>query len=133
MAKYKDIKVDIFKRYVTVFIGSKQELYNYVVNYNYGVDLVKSVKDVIEEDSPGMTFYNSSGISLIYIENEPTTPESISILGHEVLHAVFHLFGYVGVDFIDNSSNETFTYAFDYILKRALTKKGYKDVKKNNG
>lgn len=56
------------------------------------------------------------------------TPYQISVLAHEILHAVCILTKHYGLT-LHHTSEEAFTYTQDYILKTCLEILGYKEQK----
>ena len=45
-----------------------------------------------------------------------------------MLHAVLAILDYVGVEYVGKGTHESYTYLYEYVLKEALTEKGYKNV-----
>lgn len=128
-AKWKYIRADVYRRGITIFIGSREELNKFVEKAFKGMP--KFIEDVKESDgshSLGTTWVEEGGQSLIWIPKFPKTPTQIGNLSHEILHATFALLDYVGVEYRYDGPNEPYTYLQEYFLVKALTKRGYKDV-----
>ena len=130
MAKYKYIRADIYKRGITVFIGSRKELTQFVkIAFKDLPELVNAVAKSEDSTALGTTFLEEFGQSLIWLPKLPKTPDGIANLAHEILHATFALLDYIGVEYVPDSPNEAYTYLSEFFLYRALLIKGYKDFK----
>lgn len=127
MARQKYIACDIFKRGVTVFVGTKPELAEWVRKEFTSPGYAGLIRSVVEEECGEADCYHGNGSVVVRVGEFPGTPVTISLLGHELLHATFYILQYVGVEFSDGS-NETFTYLYEWLLKCALEEKGYKNV-----
>lgn len=130
MAKWKYIRNDTYRRGITVVIGSVKEFIKFLESSSYKNDkeLMENVKEH-ENTSALATCYNdhTDGQCIIRVPDYPITPAQIACLGHEILHAVFFILQYCGVNYSEDSE-EAFTYLYEFFLTKALTEKGYKDV-----
>lgn len=131
MAKYKVIPIDLYKRQVTVFIGSHKEFKNWASEYK---DL-KSWEDTIEaiensdDDAAGSYWYNSNdGNGIIELPEHPKSKEEIAIAAHECLHCVIRCLSYVGVPLYHGESNEPYTYLLEYLLANVLDYDNYEII-----
>ena len=129
MAKYKVITIDIYKRDITVFIGSHEEFQDWVSQYNVPNNWEQLIESIIESDDNALASYwynKSNGNGIIELPCHPKTNDEIATAAHECLHCVFHCMSYVGIPFIEHGSNEAFTYLLEYILSHVLDYENYK-------
>ena len=128
MAKQKYINCDIYKRGVSVFIGSYKEMLAWAkkefTNPIYK-DFLESMEEAREGDADS---HYDQGSCIVRIKSFPKTPEEISLLDHELLHATFYILDYSGVTFIHGDPNEAYTYLKEYLMCQALTPEGYEEV-----
>lgn len=130
MAKWKYIRNDTYRRGITIFIGNNKEYINFLKNSTYRNDneLIEGASTIENRDALACCYNdNNDGQCIIYLPFFPETPAQIACLGHELLHAVFHILSWCGVKYSDESE-EAFTYLYEFFLNKALTEKGYKDV-----
>ena len=139
-AKYKYIHCDVYKHGISVFIGDCDSMRKWAKKfYNEPIerDMIDSIEKYctteryIKENIAATCYDSDSGQWLIHIPEFSFTydPVEISNLSHELLHATHGLLDYVGVEYRYGGSNEPYTYLHEYLLKNALTEKGYKYVK----
>lgn len=137
MAAYKQyIPCDIYKRGITVFLGSYDELLKYV----------KEIY-IDKDDDDDIEFYNSlknsrggaadthmgDGYAIVRLPKFPETPYEIADAEHELLHATFWMLDYCGVQ--ESSPYEAHTYLLSWLTLNALTKDRYEEIiyeEKNN-
>lgn len=129
MARSKYIPCDIYKRGITIFIGSPEELKEYCKkqynedkedeNFNYS----------LENCSYGLAdFHYGNGYGIVRIPKFPSTPEEIAYTTHELLHATMWILWYSGVDYDNESiSNESYTYLLEHLVRNTFEKNGYED------
>ena len=134
MAKVKYIACDIYKRGIDVFIGTPQEFIKWCKNtFNEDKD-DKEFCDSVETCTYGAAdFHFGNGYGIVRIPKFPRTPNRISELVHELLHATDWLLWYSGIEHSkDNPVNETHTYLLEHLVRNALIYEGYEtvDVKK---
>jgi len=132
-AKVKYIPIDIYKRYIYIFIGSLDEFKLWVKNtyiYDEEKDFVNMVLG-LTEDSIGMASFNwdsAGGTGAVLIPKMPKTPKETASLIHELMHATFWVLDLCHVDYDPNGSNEAFTYVMEHLTRNALEKEGYEEV-----
>lgn len=130
MAKIKEIECSLYKKEITIFIGSYDEMLEWaskrITNPAYE-DLLKGMK----ESSPGgqADCHYDKSYCIVRLPCFPQTPEEISWATHELLHAVFFIMETCGVDFDWYGPNEAYTYLLEWLTKATLEKKGYVTVK----
>ena len=128
MAKYKDIKVDVFKKWILVFAGDFKEFKVWCKNR---LSSQKTLLELIETDkdkscSLGTTYYNScSGESVIWLKYFPHNPSTTSILTHEIYHAACGVLDFCGI-----KDEETYAYLIEHLIYEALKKDDWITVKK---
>ena len=139
-SKYKYIHCNPYKRGVSVFIGDCESLKKWArkfYNRPDERDLIEQLEEYCNENryiknNVCASTYESSvcGHQLIHLPKFSFKCDvtEISNLSHEVLHAVLAILDYVGVEYVRNGTHETYAYLHEYILKEALTEKGYKNV-----
>lgn len=129
MAKYKQIYIDIFKRHMIVFIGNHEEFKSWANTYYSDNDeyeeFIKIINQSTGKAQASCYFNNGDGECVIEIPSEPINPNDISYAVHEILHATFNILDFVGVEYYQNGSNETFTYLIEYITKEVFTLNNY--------
>lgn len=128
MAKVKYISCDIYKRGISVFVGSPSELINYCEKvYNEDED-DKEFNRSLRKCSYGLAdFHYGNGYGIVRIPKFPKSPEEIAYTAHELLHATFWMLQYCGVEF-DGVNNEAFTYLHEHLVRNTLEKEGYESV-----
>ena len=140
MGKYKYIHCDVYKRGVSVFIGDCTSLKKWArkfckePNEQDMVDFInRSCSDTEYErlDVASRNYTSDSGQCIIHLPKFSFKYDiwEISNLSHELLHATTHILDFVGVEYRYGGSNEPYTYLHEYLLKQALEKKGYTNVK----
>lgn len=136
MAKVKYIPIDIYKRYIYIFIGSLDEFKSWVQK-EYNNDEEKAFVSMvmnIKEDEIGMASFNwdrIGGTGVVLIPKYPKTPKGRAALGHELLHATFFIIDLCRVEYIEQGNNEAFTYLFEYLERNALENIGYEEIKED--
>ena len=137
---YKYIQCDPYKRGISVFIGSCEDLKKWArkfYNNTCEEDLVAQIEEYCNDSRYTSTEVSAStysstkcGHQVVHIPcfSFSYSPAEITNLSHEILHAVFGILDYVGVEYRYGGANEAYTYLYEYALKEALTVKGYKNV-----
>lgn len=123
MAKYKNISIDLYKRDITVFIGSHEDFQEWVSSYKAPASWQQLVESIIESDDNALASYwynRKNGNGIIELPVHPKSAEEIAITAHEVLHCVMHVLSYVGIPCIPHESNEAYTYLMEYLMERVL-------------
>lgn len=131
MAKYKIIPIDLYKREVTVFIGSHDEFKDWVDSYKPPVTWQQLIESIIEsqDNADGSYWYNPyNGNGIIELSVHPTTKEEIGVAAHECLHCVMHALSYVGIPCLPDSPNEAYTYLLEYLLTNILDYDNYEII-----
>ena len=134
MAKVKYIPCDIYKRGISVFIGSLDEFKTWVEN-DYTAEEEKEFVDMVmglKVEYCGMASFNydnCNGQGVILIPRYPETPKEYAALVHELLHATFHVLNFCHVDYTIDGSNEAFTYLMEHLTRNTLELEGYKEIK----
>ena len=132
-AKVKYIPIDVYKRFIYIFIGSLDEFKLWVKNtytYDEEKEFVKMVLG-FTEDSIGMASFNwdsAGGTGAVLIPKMPKNPKETAALIHELMHATFWVLDFCHIDYDPNGSNEAFTYLMEHLTRNALEKEGYKDI-----
>ena len=131
-AKVKYIPIDIYKRYIYIFIGSLDEFKLWVKNtYTYDEEkkFVKMVLGLTEGSGIASFNWDSvGGTGAVLIPKMPKNPEETAALIHELMHATFCVLDFCQVDYDPNGSNEAFTYLMEHLTRNALEKEGYEEV-----
>ena len=133
-AKVKYIPIDIYKRYIYVFIGALDEFKSWV-KATYTYDIEKQFVEMVlglSEDSIGMASFNwdlKGGTGAVLIPKMPKTPKETAALIHELMHATFWVLDLCHVDYDHRGNNEAFTYLMEHLTRNALEEEGYNEVK----
>lgn len=128
MAKFKVINIELYRRDITIFIGTHDEFKEWLASYNVPTSWERLVENVLDSDDAALAsyWYNSNnGNGIIELPWHPESAYEIGIAAHESLHAVFRMFDYLGVEYVVNGSNESFTYMLEYILNNILDYNNY--------
>lgn len=129
MAKYKNIHIDIYKRDITVFIGSHSEFMEWIKNNEPSEKWENLIQLIINsDDSAEASFWRNTfnGNGIIELQSHPKSSSEIATAAHECLHAVMHILSFVGVSYIEGDSNEPYTYLLEYLLENILDYNDYK-------
>ncbi len=129
MAKWKYIRNDTYRRGIVVFMGSVEDCVRFLENTSYKNDeeLIEWIKGLKQRGAQATCCGVSDGQCIIYLPKFPVTPREVAILGHEILHATFSILSHCGVEYSEESE-EAYTYLYEFLLSKALTEKGYKNV-----
>lgn len=123
MAKFKTLFIDIYKRDITIFIGTHSEFKEWVAQYKVPSSWEQLIESIIESNDDALASYwynNSNGNGIIELPWHPKSPEEIATAAHEALHCVSHVLSYVGIPHIPHAANEAYNYLLEYILKHIL-------------
>ena len=137
-AEVKYIPIDIYKRYIYIFIGSLDEFKSWVKT-TYTYDIEKQFVEMVlglTEDSIGMASFNwdsAGGTGAVLIPKMPKTPKETVALIHELMHATFWVLDLCHVDYDPRGNNEAFTYLMEHLTRNALEKEGYNEVNLDKG
>ena len=136
-AKVKYIPCDIYKRGVSVFIGTLDQFKSWVKK-NYTVkdeqDFVEMVQD-LEEDGIGLASFNydwKNGQGVVLMSEHPQTPKEVAALAHEMMHATFFIMDFCNIEYNKETNNEPFTYLHEHLMRNALEYVGYEELIEGN-
>ena len=108
-----NVPVEIFNRGVLVFLGSQEQLKNYV-RQKY-----PEYEDDVEEELSGGSAYTIKLKDDAIIFAESIIPESEMV--HEIVHAAIHLLSLVEVqDKEGNINEEALCYLVEYLARKIL-------------
>ena len=133
MAKVKYIRCDIYKRGISVFIGSPEELRAWCKKtYNEDKD-DEDFNKSLEECSYGVAdFHYGAEYAVVRLPKFPKTPMEIAYTAHELLHATQWLLWYSGLNYDDcHINNEAYTYLHEHLVRKKIEKEGYENVEKD--
>lgn len=128
MAKFKIIDIDLYKRDITVFIGSHEEFKQWISSYKIPSSWEQLLESVIDSDDNALAsyWYNSyNGNGIIELPWHPENKHEIGVAAHECLHAVMHTLSYINIPVIPHGANEAYTYLLEYLLVRVLDYNNY--------
>lgn len=107
------IPVEIYRRGVTVFLGSKKELVKYL--RAHGPDVLEEIEDELSmSGSLGLCFKLDAGESLVWCHKNV----ALSTIVHELAHASFHMLKAVGIPLSENG--EEYTYLLEFLCERTF-------------
>ena len=73
-------------------------------------------------DARGVTFsVNNGNPPIVWLPSIDSSPENVSILNHELLHANFSILNWAGV-YLSDSTEEVFTYNYQFLTKKFYEK-----------
>ena len=108
--KSKVIALDIFKRGVLVFVGTKQELINSI-----DIDLQEQIKDSLDDyDNNTIAMTIETDTDAIIFCEQPITVETLL---HECVHAARIILEKINAYPTDN--DEVYAYLVEYLFKQA--------------
>ena len=132
MAKYKNIRIELYKRDITVFIGSHEEFKEWIKKCDFPETWNTIITQILKSDDNAEASYwynNNNGNGIIELKKHPETTEEICTAVHECLHCVIRVLSYIGIPCVEYAANEAYTYLLEYILTNVLDYKGYELVK----
>lgn len=107
----KKIKIPIYGVYL--FIDLYDNIDEHLTNEQLELKNDKSVLALT-----GCLEYEKLYSLFMYFNLAKIKPEELEdTIDHEVLHAIFYIFHYFGVDIMQGGANEHFTYFFNYLDK----------------
>ena len=129
MAKYKCIRIELYKRDITVFIGSHEDFKEWIKTNDCTETWRDIINQILESDDNAEASYwhdavNGNGI--IELHYHPKSPKEIAVAAHECLHATMRILSFIGIPCFDNEANEPYTYLLEYILEQVLDFNNYK-------
>lgn len=128
MAKFKIIHIELYKRDLTIFIGSHDEFKDWITTYEIPESWEQLVEAVLNSDDNSEASYwrnNNNGNGIIELPYHPKSPEEIGVAVHEALHAVMHILNYVNIPLYPGESNEPYTYLLENIVRSILDYNDY--------
>ncbi|AXF52150.1 MAG: hypothetical protein [crAssphage sp. isolate ctcc615] len=128
MAKFKIIPIDLYKRDITVFVGSHDEFKEWVASYNVPASWEQLIESIVlsEDDAVASYWYNrNNGNGIIELPCHPKSKEEIGVAAHECLHCVMHTLSYINIPCIPHEANEAYTYLLEHILVNVLDYNNY--------
>lgn len=126
------VSVDIYPFDIWFFFGDVEISFEKLKEYLTKKELKKFKNFVSEQDGNGGGFYHTeSKKSVIQLYNIPKNNLDICILNHEILHATFKILDNVGI-YYSYSSEEAFTYLFDYLCNKVYEKLNLKFIIDDN-
>lgn len=131
MAKFKVIPIDLYKRDITVFIGSHDEFKEWVTSYKVPSNWEQLIESIVEseDDAVASYWYNRlNGNGIIELPWHPEKKGEIGVAAHECLHCVMHTLSYVNIPCIPHEANESYTYLLEYLLVQVLDYNNYEIV-----
>lgn len=131
MAKFKVIHVDIYKRDITVFIGSHNEFKIWISQYDATDSWKELVENVLQSNDDAEASYwynNNNGNGIIELSKHPESKEDIATAAHECLHCVMRILSYVGIPCVEYEANEAYTYLLEYLLLNILDYNDYEFI-----
>lgn len=131
MAKFKVIHIDIYRRDITVFIGSHEEFKEWIATCEVPTSWEQLTEAVIEsEDNAEASYWynNNNGNGIIELKKHPESKEEIATAAHECLHCVMRILSYIGIPCVEYEANESYTYLLEYILINVLDYNNYKHI-----
>ena len=129
MAKYKCIRIELYKRDITVFIGSHEELKEWIKTNECSKTWSNIINEILESDDNAEASYwydSVNGNGIIELHYHPKSPKEIAIAAHECLHATMRTLSFIGIPCFENEANEPYTYLLEYILEQVLDFNDYK-------
>lgn len=129
MAKYKSIRIELYKRDITVFIGSHEEFKEWIKTNDCHKTWSNIINEILESDDNAEASYwhdSTNGNGIIELHYHPKSHEEISIAAHECLHATMRILSFIGIPCFENEANEPYTYLLEYILEQVLDFNNYK-------
>lgn len=127
MAKYKRVRIELYKRDIIIFIGSHKEFKKWVTT-NDCPKTWSNISQILEsDDNAEASYWNNSfnGNGIIELHYHPKSPEEIAVAAHECLHATMRILSFVGIPCFENEANEPYTYLLEYILEQVLDFNNY--------
>lgn len=103
----------IHSRKITLFIGSKDDFISWASKRYEDID---DWEEVVMKTYLGVTFDTGEGGIVIFMEEF-----NLSILVHEIYHAVFYLFDSLG-EKLTNENQEKFAYTYQFIFNQLYEK-----------
>lgn len=128
MAKFKHIRIELYKRDITVFIGSHEEFKEWIKKCDFPETWNTIITKILKSDdnAEASYWYNDiDGNGIIELHYHPKSPKEVAVAAHECLHATIKVLSFVGIPCFENEANEAYTYFLEYILQQVLDFNNY--------
>ena len=128
MAKYKCIRIELYKRDITVFIGSHEEFKEWIKTNDCPKTWNNIITQILEsDDNAEASYWNNAinGNGIIELHYHPKSPKEIAIAAHECLHSTMRILSFIGIPCFIDDTNEPYTYLLEYILEQVLDFNNY--------
>lgn len=114
----KEVRVHmgLFDFTVVCVIGDKRKVDKFVA---WKFDEKEVPKFDANYESRGRCYFRRGYVPVIWIPRKPKTTREYAILSHECLHAVFHLFDWVGLP-ITRDTEEVMTHSMSHLIDSIL-------------
>lgn len=134
MPRIKYIPCDIYKRGITIFIGTPKELIAWSKRTFNEDEYDKEFNDSLEHCSFGLAdFHYGHGYGVVRLPKYPKKPEEIAYTAHELLHATIWMLEYCGVEYNHSCiNNEAYTYLLEHLMRNTLELEGYEYIKNSD-
>ena len=130
MAIHKYIKCDVYNRGISVFFGTIDELHKWADHCQFSRDdkaFHRAIEDKVS-DNPAFIPNYDDGQGIVFVTEISTTTKGLAHLEHELLHAVFHILDFCGVEYRYSGANEAYTYMLGYLTEEALKLEDYEEI-----
>jgi len=114
----KNFPIDIFKHGVKVFFGTYEELKKSLKKDGFDGDY-KEEKDLMDR-SAGITFSMPTDDVVIWMREKPKNNGELSVLAHEVFHAVSFLLRSIGIEHTPDTE-EVYAYTFENLYGKIIS------------
>ena len=104
----------IFPFEIMVCFGDKSKMFKSLEKYISKCDLIDFKKRTFKKGCYSMF---NGGQSLIWIYRKPLDIQDLSLLNHEIFHAVTYILERVGIT-LSESSEETYAYLTQYLTEK---------------
>jgi hypothetical protein len=115
--RWKTVPIDMLKRGVMEFIGSKEDLFKALdEQFNGYAEVIKKVmeEDNIEPENYALGYtFKVLPDALIWLPKE----ERLGVSVHEIGHSIFHIFKQVEIPITDDTE-ELFCYMLEYLFEQ---------------
>ena len=129
MAKYKRVRIELYKRDITIFIGSHKEFKDWIATNDCPKTWSNIITQILESDDNAEASYWHNAIDgngIIELHYHPKSPEEVGVAVHECLHATMRILSFVDIPCFKDEANEPYTYLLEYILEQVLDFNNYK-------
>jgi hypothetical protein len=105
------------------FFGTKENMFSVLEKHNYDEKSLKKFKKFIKYKTSGAGYFfdEKYNTSIIHMFNIPNSILDLSMLQHEIFHAVIKIHKAIGMELTD-SSEESYAYLLDNLTTKIYTK-----------